>query len=268
MNHLIRGIALGAAGLGAASYAGIRAFIAAGEKKRREAPGNADQYKPEKQEKHPDSPLNGKTIIFLGSSVTYGAASGAESFVELFEAVDGVKAVKEAVSGTTLADQISVPAMLFFGSGDSYVKRMKKLDRNMKADCLVCQLSTNDATMKKPLGVISEGDDLSSFDAKTVTGAMETIIRYAKDTWNCPVIFYTGAYYESEEYAAMVKRLYELQEKWNIGIIDMDTDEAFNTIDKETYDLYMYDPIHPTKAGYTKWWFPKMEKDLTVFLSK
>ena len=197
MNHLIRGIALGAAGLGAASYAGIRAFIAAGEKKRREAPGNADQYKPEKQEKHPDSPLNGKTIIFLGSSVTYGAASGAESFVELFEAVDGVKAVKEAVSGTTLADQISVPAMLFFGSGDSYVKRMKKLDRNMKADCLVCQLSTNDATMKKPLGVISEGDDLSSFDAKTVTGAMETIIRYAKDTWNCPVIFYTGSYYES-----------------------------------------------------------------------
>ena len=28
------------------------------------------------------------------------------------------------------------------------------------------------------------------------------------------------------------------------------------------YALYMADPIHPTKAGYLKWWTPKIEEGL------
>ena len=268
MKKIITGAAFTAAGLAAASYGSLKAFMAKEEKKRSDAPGNAPEYDPAAMEKHPDSPLAGKKIIFLGSSVTYGAASCAKSFVEMFEAADGVEAVKEAVSGTTLADQTSVPARILFGCGDSYVKRMKKLDRDMQADCLVCQLSTNDATMKKPLGEISDSESMSSFDAKTVTGAIETIIRYAKDTWHCPVVFYTGSYYESPEYEAMVKRLYEIRDKWGIGIIDLYTDEEFNTIEEETYNLYMFDPIHPTQAGYGKWWFPKMEQELIRILGE
>ena len=30
----------------------------------------------------------------------------------------------------------------------------------------------------------------------------------------------------------------------------------------------MPDPIHPTKAGYSEWWFPKMEADLTRILEQ
>ena len=44
--------------------------------------------------KHSESPLSGKTILFLGSSVTYGSAAEGQSFVELFETLDGVNAVK------------------------------------------------------------------------------------------------------------------------------------------------------------------------------
>jgi hypothetical protein len=29
----------------------------------------------------------------------------------------------------------------------------------------------------------------------------------------------------------------------------------------------MFDPIHPTKAGYYEWWFPKMEADLIEILA-
>ena len=97
---------------------------------------------------------------------------------------------------------------------------------------------------------------------------MEYVIRSSMDRWNCPVVFYTGSYYESDAYSAMVKRLYELQDKWQIGIIDLYTDEVLNAIDKETYDLYMYDPIHPTKAGYAEWWMPKMELELIRILSE
>ena len=80
------------------------------------------------------------------------------------------------------------------------------------------------------------------------------------------MVFYTGSYYDSAEYAAMVNRLYELQAKWGVGVIDLYTDAAFNAISRETYDFYMYDDIHPTKAGYLEWWFPKMEADLIGIL--
>ena len=40
---------------------------------------------------------------------------------------------------------------------------MKTLDRSIKADAFVCQLSTNDATQEKPLGRIADGFDIDSF---------------------------------------------------------------------------------------------------------
>ena len=58
--------------------------------------------------------------------------------------------------------------------------------------------------------------------------AIEYIIQYVRDTWHCPVVFYTNAYYESAEYSAMVDALFSIQEKYDIGVIDLYTDTAFN----------------------------------------
>lgn len=237
-------------------------YLALEQHKRAVAPGNSDDYAYASLAKHPANALTGKTILFLGSSVTDGAAAKSQSFVEWLVQVDGVNPIKEAKSGTTLVDNPSALAKLAFGNGDSYIKRLLALDTTVPVDAVVCQLSTNDATMKLPLGKISDGTELSSFDTQTVTGAMEYIIRYCRDTWHCPVVFYTGSYYESDAYSAMVTRLHELQEKWGIGVIDLYTDEAFNAIDAETYELYMFDKIHPTMAGYSLWWGPEMEKQL------
>ena len=246
----------------------LQIVVFAAERQRAKAPGNAAQYDVQNLAPHVDSPLTGKTILFLGSSVTEGAAAKGQSFVELFAALDGVNAIKEAKSGTTLADSVSLMALFAFGNGQSYVQRIKGVDPSAKIDCVVCQLSTNDASLNRPLGDVSEGKELSDFDPKTVTGAMEWIIRYSRETWNCPVVFYTGSYYESDAYAAMVQRLYALRDKWEIGVIDLYADEAFNAIDRERYDFYMYDEIHPTEAGYLEWWFPKMESDLITILNE
>ena len=120
-------------------------------------------------EKQSESPLCGKTILFLGSSVTYGSAAEGQSFVELFETLDGVKAVKEAKSGTTLVDKTSPLAPAIFEEGDSYIKRLKKVDVAAHIDCVLCQLSTNDATLKLPLGETGDGTAPESFDTHTVT---------------------------------------------------------------------------------------------------
>lgn len=208
--------------------------------------------------KEQDHALNGKMIIFLGSSVTYGAAAGGESFVDFLKKKDGIIAVKEAVSGTVLVDE-KVQGM------DSYITRMKALDPELKADAFVCQLSTNDASLKKKLGNISDGFVKEEFDVKTVAGAIEYIIAYARETWECPVIFYTGTKYKDEQYAQMVELLLKIQQKWKIGVLDLWNNVEMNRVDPQKYDSYMADPIHPTKVGYEEWWTPKFEEYLKKF---
>ena len=139
---------------------------------------------------------------------------------------------------------------------------MKTIDKNIKAHAFVCQLSTNDATKEMPLGEISEGFDLESFDTNTVAGAIEYIIAYAKATWDCPVVFYTQAKYDSDHYGKMVDLLLEIQKKWDITVIDFWNDAEINNITDEQRKLYLIDHIHPTKAGYKEWWLPKFQEIL------
>lgn len=222
--------------------------------------GNGDQYSAANTPALESSPLTGKTIIFLGSSVTYGSAARGESFVDYMEKRDGIIAVKEAVSGTVLVEETVWGKV-------SYIERMRTIDPSIRADAFVCQLSTNDASMKKPLGTISDSFDLDNFDTQTVAGAIEYIIAYARQTWNCPVIFYTGTQYKSTQYAEMVALLLKIQEKWDIGVIDLWNDAQMNAVSKEDYDLYMVNGIHPSRAGYRDWWTPKFEAYLSEYLS-
>lgn len=215
-------------------------------------PGNAAEYSVSEVAENPDSPLQGKTIIFLGSSVTDGYGACGTSFVEFLEKKDGVIPVKEAVGGTTLVTT----------GDDSYIPRMQTIDTSIQADAFVCQLSTNDATKGLPLGTVSNSFDRETFDTATIAGAIEYIISYAGDTWNCPVIFYTGTKYDDAAYADMVALLLEIQEKWDCGVIDLWNDAELNDITEEQRSLYMLDGIHPTKAGYLEWWLPTMESYL------
>ncbi len=219
-------------------------------------PGNAEVYHAENLTPLDNSPLQGKRLLFLGSSVTKGAASLNVSVADYIRVLDGCEVVKNAVNGTTLAD-VGV---------SSYVSRLEKTDSAQSFDAVIVQLSTNDASQKKPLGEIAESKTISAFDKKTVFGAIEYIIAYARQTWNCPVIFYTGTKYDSETYQTMVDGLLRIQEKWGIGVIDLWNDPEMNAVSAEDYALYMSDPVHPTQAGYLKWWTPKFESYLYDFL--
>lgn len=214
--------------------------------------GNYGEYSLKNTTTVENSPIKDKTVIFLGSSVTYGYGSIGVSFADFLEKTDGIIAIKEAVSGTTLVDI----------KENSYVSRMKTIDKNIKADAFVCQLSTNDATKEMPLGEISESYDINDFDTQTIAGAIEYIIAYAKGTWNCPVVFYTQAKYDSDHYAKMVDLLLEIQKKWDITVIDFWNDTEINNITEEQRKIYLIDHIHPTKAGYKEWWLPKFQKTL------
>lgn len=208
------------------------------------------------QQTNPEKPaatlLTGKKILFLGSSVTYGFASNGTSFAEIISQKNQSICVKEAVSGTTLVDT----------DDSSYVARLSKYTSDRSFDLVVCQLSTNDATKNLPLG--NAGDD--DLDCGDVCGAIRYIADYVRRVWGCPLLFYTGAYYDSDRYSLMCDALAQIAQKHGLYVADMYRDAAFNAISAEKRADYMADPIHPTFAGYSEWWAPFIEsKMLKIF---
>ena len=195
--------------------------------------------------------IDNKNVIFLGSSVTYG--NNGYSFVEMLANRHHLIYIKEAVSGTALADT----------DAGSYVSRLTtRVDKSFRADLFICQLSTNDAGRNLPHGKISQGFDYSDFDKSTTCGAIEFIIKYVKETWGCPIFFYTGTKYDSPRYKQMVGDLLLIAKKWDIGVIDMWNDEKLNSISDELVAKYMNDPVHPSTEGYFEHWLPFMESML------
>ena len=177
--------------------------------------------------------LTDKTILFLGSSVTYGSAAGGCSFVDIIRDECGCTCIKEAVSGTTIAD---------INEG-SYLSRLLALDRGIAPDLFVCQLGTNDATRNVPIDKIED--------------AMRRIIEFARKTYACPIVFYTGTYYESEAYEKMIELLFALREEYGFYVLDLFGDEEMRGVSEEDYHRFMKDRIHPTRAGYEEWWTPR-----------
>ena len=177
--------------------------------------------------------LNKKTVLFLGSSVTYGSAAGGISFADFMREQCKLVMVKEALSGTTLADVNDL----------SYVARLKRIDRRLKIQLCIVQLSTNDASQKLPL--------------EQTESAIRFIADYVETTWGCPLIFYTGTYYDSEHYSQLIALLFKLQQELDFHILDLWNDPAMREVSQEDYKRYMSDPIHPTMEGYQLWWTPK-----------
>lgn len=222
------------------------------------AVGYGDGVIEEKEEVDLSDPLSGLNIVWLGSSVTLGMQSGGYTMADVIKDNHAATECFEyAISGTTLVNE----------EPSSYVERLK--DINLDIDMLVVQLSSNDATRLKTLGTISDSKNMEDFDDTTIIGAIEYIIAYAEATWGCPVVFYTGTYFENNEYAQMVQALLDIQEKWGIGVVDLWNNEEMTALyGTEQYKKYMKDDIHPLREGYVSWWAPEFEEYLTNFITK
>ncbi len=212
--------------------------------------GNSSKYDPEQLETNLNSPLKGKNICFLGSSVTRGYGSMDISFVELLAKECSISYTKEAVNGTTLVND----------KKDSYVSRLYSIEKNNHFDAFVVQLSTNDASKNKELG------DYKSCDDHTIAGAINTIINYVHDNFNSQILFYTNPDYQNERYEKMIELLLQISKEKNVYVLDLYHDEKFNAEIKRKKSLYMSDDIHPTKAGYHL--ISKKMKDVLIQMTK
>ena len=245
---------------------------------------NSEIYDPENLEAS-SSELSGKTFAALGSSITYGYGSGGIAFPEMIAMTDSCRFIKQAISGMTLAYDPDRPETHPEGS---YVRQLLDLiDPSEKIDGFVVQLSTNDAQKGIVTGKISDSFDSEDQDPSTITGAMEFILAYIRETWNCPVVFCINAYLDRayiehfankhpefpvdpdkachdliDSYEEMIGILFELQKKWHFEIADLWNNEEIQNASFEVKDLLMNDVIHPRKAGYLFWYVPEIRKCL------
>ncbi len=218
--------------------------------------GNLPKFAATRSVVNPQSPLYGKRIAFLGSSITYDAAAHGDSFVDFLVAQDGVIATKEAVSGTTLA-----------GTGPkTYVSRLRQnIPVDQPLDLFVCQLSTNDGRQGIPLGERTPANQRDGFDATTTLGAIEDILAYVHQRWQVPVVFYTCLRKPDSDYAELVAQLKLLQAKWGFHLINLWQDPVVHA-ENQAQPLAMFDDAHPTRLGYRNIWTPIFRQALTQVL--
>lgn len=234
-------------------------------------PGNGSIYSLANAPVNSCSHLAGKKVFFLGSSITYGAGSYGESFVDYLAKEDGLLVQKEAISGTTLGNIKTEIPRFFAGKKDklstffvnakdmgklglSYIARLKYFNKEAHPDAFVCQLSTNDSRKGVKLGEISDSRDAKDFDTTTTIGAIEYICAYVKQTWHCPLAFYT-CLRSDDEYSELIDILYDLRNKWGFTIFDLGrNDRVIN--ETRRHSNYMVDDAHPTRAGYEMLWTP------------
>ncbi len=177
--------------------------------------------------------LKNKTVLFLGSSVTCGVTG--ISFADIMSEKRGINMIKEAVSGTTLADV----------KDTSYVSRLKRIDKNTNVDLFICQLSTNDTDPDK----VPNPEDTEK--------AIRFIITYVKETFGCPIVFYTGTRFDCRRYENQVELLKDLKKEYDFHILNFWDDPEMLSVSTEDYKKYMVDGVHPTVEGYRDWWTPK-----------
>jgi hypothetical protein len=223
---------------------------------------------PSERPKNPADSLSGLRLIWLGSSVTYGQMAQGYSMADyLEESHQALKSCKYTVSGTTLVEDTAT----------SYISRMKRIPTGINPDFFIVQLSTNDAVLNKTLGTLSSSTNMRDFDTQTIYGATEYVIAYASETWNCPVVFFTGTYFDGRAYGNdtiaaaygnMVEALLKVRQKWNIDVIDLYNDADMRAIyNTDQYWQYMSDGVHPKVDGYNLWWGPKFEQGLRAFIT-
>ncbi len=79
--------------------------------------GNSVRYDVSRIPFKKTSPLKGKTVVFLGSSVTKGFAAHNNAFAEYIAKKDSCTCIKEAVNGTTLIDNVRIPTSSVCATG-------------------------------------------------------------------------------------------------------------------------------------------------------
>lgn len=208
--------------------------------------------------------LAGKKIVYDGDSIAADRVASGGAYARIIADVTGGTYVNQAVGGGLLTASNSV---------HSVVNNLTNLP--LDGDLYCFEGGINDYWGNVPIGTCTYGDYTGTLDKTTICGAMETIFRYALDTFvGKPVCFVivhkvqkTGWQTNSngntfKDYRdAMVM----VCEKYSIPYYDAFTESGLNGWNNAQNAAYLTangngtgDGIHPNEEGYRRYYVPQL----------
>ena len=193
------------------------------------------------------SPLNGKTALYLGDSIAYGANDDAlhRSWGGRIAEKYSMLSTNVAKSGWTLSTYRS-----------AIVNQLDSADA-ANYDYIILHGGVNDVWVNASktnveIGMVDEGNFTpGSFDCTTLAGALEDLICTAKQKAPNAKIGYIINFDISEKIGDMTGYYYIAKivcQKWNIPYLDLyDNADFYEAFDKS---ICLNDGVHPNSAGY------------------
>ena len=211
------------------------------------------------------NPLNQKTILFTGDSITSASTTGVKGWWRLIaENNPTANVYNYGVDGATISVVNDNPTKNVV----SYIQTMHT--EHADADYIIIQGGVNDFYKLVSLGTFDDTGNYNgetAYDTSTFSGALEWIFHYCLTNFNGKKIGYivTHKVATRTNFKQYMDRAKEICKKWCIPFIDLyeESDLNFNvTYHKENYSITTANPagdgLHPNLNGY-KIITPKIE---------
>jgi len=223
------------------------------------------------------NPLYGKTVLWNGDSIMYGADRSGSNFLPPQNNSGFAKMIVDdnkmiglgyGISGGTIAAETYLNGTIPM----HWISR-DIVNMQAEADYIIFEGGINDFWFASPMGVITP-DYATAFDDTTFCGALETTFSQSQLKWLGKKIGFIIMHkiYNTTDYVN--KNLSELYfdkvrlicEKWGVPYLDLFKDSNFNTSLKIIRDTYTNHPTdengdgcHPLNNGYREYLTPKIE---------
>ncbi len=213
--------------------------------------------------------LQGKTVLFLGDSITegHGTSCSENNYVSVFGRISGANVVNYGIGGTRIARQTNPsPNPVFDGD---FVERADDMQKD--ADIIVVFGGTND---------FGHGDaavgDFASRDVYTFYGAMHVLCQKLIEKYpEAEIVFMTPLHRLSENATTnecgivdrlplvdYVDMIIEVASYYGLPVLDLFRTSGLQPKVDIIREKYMPDGLHPSDAGAEK-----LAKRLYGFLS-
>ncbi len=214
-----------------------------------------------------------KTALFLGDSISYGAADAGRSWAWRMSNSLGFKADNQSVNGWAISTSRQL----------RIINELKGVKYN-SYDYVIMEGGTNDAWDSCQVGVVSDSYDPKDFDITTFAGGLEELFYNAYQrfpgarfgfiiTYKMPLATDKGnvAYMEPIANISI-----DICKKWNVAYLDLYHDDYVNNTILEVNTLkYLIDTVHPNVTAYDRLspyieqWFKQLTvNDISSFADK
>lgn len=195
-----------------------------------------------------DAALSGKSALFVGDSISVGAADTAMAYGwgGRIGRKYGMEWVNNSRSGATFAEDADNL------TNETIVEQIEiKGDKSF--DYVIIEGGVNDASANRPLGKISNSYDINDFDRNTFAGALEAALAYATTTWPDAHIGFVVTFQVNTIDKSATSQYYNVArtvcQKWNVPYLDLNGETVKAELDIEN-TTYLSDGLHPNAAAY------------------